>query len=70
MDMLAELRDDNTWAASAPRPGAALDDLVRRGLRQPEFLIVDGAAGLDKAIAAVWDAVTSLYRTCPAKDIP
>ena len=34
-----------------------LDDLIRRGLRRPEFLIVDGAAGLDKAIAAVWDRV-------------
>jgi putative transposase len=33
---------------------SVLDDLVRRGLRRPEFLIVDGAAGLDKAIAAVW----------------
>ena len=32
-----------------------LDDLIRRGLRDPEFLIVDGAAGLGKAIAAVWD---------------
>ena len=36
---------------------AVLDDLVNRGLRQPEFLIVDGAPGLDKAIAAVWDGV-------------
>ncbi len=36
---------------------AVLDDLVKRGLRQPEFLIVDGAPGLDKAIAAVWDGV-------------
>ena len=34
-----------------------LDDLIKRGLRQPEFLIVDGAPGLDKAIAAVWDGV-------------
>jgi transposase-like protein len=34
-----------------------LDDLIRRGLRRPEFLIVDGAAGLDKAITAVWDGV-------------
>jgi putative transposase len=34
-----------------------LDDLIRRGLRRPEFLIVDGAPGLDKAIAAVWDGV-------------
>src|SRR5271165_3953560 len=34
-----------------------LDDLITRGLRQPEFLIVDGAPGLDKALAAVWDGV-------------
>src|SRR6202035_2101041 len=29
-----------------------------RGLKRPEFLIVDGAPGLDKAIAAVWDGVS------------
>ncbi len=34
-----------------------LDDLIKRGLQRPEFLIVDGASGLDKAIAAVWDGV-------------
>jgi mutator family transposase len=34
---------------------SVLDDLIKRGLRRPEFLIVDGASGLDKAIAAVWD---------------
>jgi putative transposase len=34
-----------------------LDDLIRRGLRRPELLIVDGAQGLEKAIAAVWDGV-------------
>jgi putative transposase len=34
-----------------------LDDLIRRGLREPKFLIVDGAAGLESAIAAVWDGV-------------
>src|SRR5664280_2398517 len=34
---------------------AVFDDLVGRGLRRPEFLIVDGAPGLEKAIAAVWD---------------
>ncbi|GIK80903.1 MAG: hypothetical protein BroJett024_20080 [Alphaproteobacteria bacterium] len=34
-----------------------LDDLIRRGLRRPEFLIVDGAPGLEKAIAVVWDGV-------------
>jgi putative transposase len=36
---------------------AVLGDLIKRGLRRPEFLIVDGAPGLDKAIAAVWDGV-------------
>ena len=36
---------------------AVLDDLIKRGLRRPDFLIVDGAAGLDAAIAAVWDGV-------------
>jgi transposase-like protein len=36
---------------------SVLDDLIKRGLRRPEFLIVDGASGLEKAIAAVWDGV-------------
>src|ERR1700680_1989204 len=36
---------------------AVLDDLIKRSLRRPEFLIVDGAPGLEKAIAAVWDGV-------------
>jgi putative transposase len=36
---------------------AVLDDLIRRELRRPEFLIVDGAPGLEAAIAAVWDGV-------------
>jgi putative transposase len=36
---------------------SVLDDLIGRGLRRPEFLIVDGAGGLDRAIAAVWDGV-------------
>lgn len=36
---------------------AVLDDLVARGLRTPEFLIVDGAAGLEKALAALWPTV-------------
>src|ERR1700675_2436035 len=34
-----------------------LDDLVKRGLRRPELLIVDGGTGLESAIAAVWDSV-------------
>jgi putative transposase len=31
-----------------------LDDLIKRGPQRPQFLIVDGAAGLEKALAAVW----------------
>ena len=34
-----------------------LDDLIKRGLQRPEFLVVDGAPGLDKAIAVVWQGV-------------
>jgi putative transposase len=36
---------------------AVLDDLVARGLRTPEFLLIDGAAGLEKALAALWPTV-------------
>ncbi len=36
---------------------AVLDDLVARGLRTPEFLIVDGAAGRERALVAPWPAV-------------
>ena len=36
---------------------AVPDDLAARGLRTPEFLILDGAAGLEKALAALWPAV-------------
>jgi putative transposase len=34
-----------------------LDDLVKRGLRRPALLIIDGGTGLESAIAAVWDDV-------------
>jgi putative transposase len=34
-----------------------LNDLIARGLQTPEFLIVDGAAGLEKALAALWPEV-------------
>ena len=34
-----------------------LDDLIARDLRSPEFLIIDGAAGLEKALAALWPEV-------------
>jgi len=36
---------------------AVLGDLVTRGLRTPEFLITDGAAGLERALAALWPDV-------------
>ena len=31
-----------------------LDDLVSRGLQAPSFVIIDGAAGLEKAVGLVW----------------
>jgi putative transposase len=34
-----------------------LDDLIARGLRTPEFLITDGGAGLERALAALWPDV-------------
>ena len=43
-------RDHRGWRA-------VLDDLIARGLRRPQFLIVDGAPGLEKALAAIWDGV-------------
>jgi len=36
---------------------AVLDDLIARGLRTPDFLSIDGAAGLERALAALWPAV-------------
>jgi putative transposase len=36
---------------------AVLDDLVKRGLRKPELLIVDGGTGLEQALAALWGDV-------------
>ncbi len=36
---------------------SVLDDLITRGLRTPEFLITDGGAGLDRALAALWPDV-------------
>ena len=37
---------------------ALLDDLVKRGLKTPELVIVDGAPGLEKALAALWSDVS------------
>jgi transposase-like protein len=36
---------------------ALLDDLVKRGLKMPKLVIVDGAPGLEKALAALWSDV-------------
>jgi putative transposase len=36
---------------------SVLDDLVKRGLRKPELVIVDGGAGLEGALAALWGDV-------------
>src|SRR5712671_6630921 len=44
-------------AATSEAWRAVLDDLVRRGLRQPEFLIVVGGSGLEQALAALWGDV-------------
>ena len=33
---------------------ALLDDLVNRGLKTPDLVIVDGAPGLERALAALW----------------
>jgi putative transposase len=33
---------------------ALLDDLVNRGLKTPELVIVDGAPGLERALATLW----------------
>jgi putative transposase len=34
-----------------------LDDLIKRGLRKSEFLIVDGGSGLERALAELWSDV-------------
>src|SRR6266571_4734056 len=47
----------NMGGESAEAWRTVLDDLIKRGLQRPAFLIVDGAPGLEKAIAAVWDGV-------------
>ena len=36
-----------------------LDGLVGRGLRTPDFLIIDGGAGLERALAALWPDVVA-----------
>ena len=45
------------WAARVPKLAGGARRSIQRGLRRPEFLIVDGAPGLEAAIATVWDGV-------------
>jgi putative transposase len=50
--VLLALRNMGGESESAWR--ALLDDLVARGMAVPELLIIDGAAGLEKALSALW----------------
>src|SRR2546430_9409065 len=47
----------NMWGETSQAWRAVLDDLLKRGLRKPEFLIVDGGTGLEQALAALWGDV-------------
>jgi len=48
------------------RPGGPLlDDLVNRGLKTPELVIVDGAPGLENALAALWSDMPVQRCTVP-----
>ncbi len=53
--VLLSVRDMGGETTEAWR--TVLDDLIARDLRRPEVLIVDGAPGPEKAIAAVWNGV-------------
>ena len=44
-------------STNAREDRAVLDDLVARQLRRPAFVIVDGAPGLESALAAIWYGV-------------
>ena len=48
---------------------AFLEDMTRRGLKAPELVIVDGAPGLDAALAALWpDAPVQRCTVGPLKN--
>jgi transposase-like protein len=53
--VLLAVKDMGGETAEAWR--AVLDDLIKRGLRKPELVIVDGGAGLEAALAALWGDV-------------
>jgi len=56
-DRLADVAVKNMGGENEAASRSILDDLVARGLRTPEFLITDGAAGLERALAALWPDV-------------
>jgi transposase-like protein len=57
------VRENGQKVLSTEAWRTVLDDLVTRGLRRPELLIVDGAPGLDQAVASVWNDVP--VQRCP-----
>jgi putative transposase len=50
--MLLAIKSMGVESEAAGRP--LLDDLVERGLPTPELIVVDGAPGLEKSLAALW----------------
>jgi putative transposase len=53
--VLLAVKDMGSESAAAWR--TVLDDLIKRGLRRPELLIIDGGIGLESALVAVWGDV-------------
>src|ERR1019366_7707431 len=51
-----------TWVERVRRPGGRSSTIWssvgKRGLKTPELVIVDGAPGLEKALAALWSNIT------------
>ena len=48
---------------------AVLDDLIARGLRTPEFLLIDGGAGLERALASLWPEIPTQRCTVHYADV-
>jgi transposase-like protein len=48
---------------------AVLDDLIMRGLRTPELLLIDGGGGLERALAALWPEVPTQCCTVHYADV-
>ena len=48
---------------------AVLDALIARGLRTPEFLLIDGGAGLERALASLWPEIPTQRCTVHYADV-